>query len=110
MDCECSEQPSESKENKDCYNVEHCQHDALSLGVFLRVLVAPRGVTNHNADNNQEDEEIEDEDGSNRSKEGGVEYNTMAYETAAGERETANDKTKHMKRKSLVTGLTIHRE
>ena len=91
MDCECTEKPSESKENQDCYNVEHCEHDALSLGVFLRVLVALRGVTNHNTDDNQEDEEIEDEDSSNWSKEGSIEYNTMAYETAAEKREIAKD-------------------
>lgn len=91
MDCECTKKPSESKENQDCYNVEHREHDALSLGVFLRVLVALRGVTNHNTDDNQEDEEIEAEDGSDWSKEGSVEYNTMAYETATEKREIAKD-------------------
>ena len=87
MDCECTKQPGQSKENEDGYNVEHREHDALSLGVFLCVLVALRGVTNHNADNNQKDEKTEDEDGSNWSKEGGIEHNTMAYETAAERKE-----------------------
>lgn len=64
--------------------------------MFLRVLVALRGVTNHDADDNQEDEKIEDENGSDWSKEGGIEHNTMAYETAAeNERDKSTIKPTH---------------
>ena len=90
VDCECAKEPSESKENQDCYDIEHCQHDSLSLGVLLCVLVALRGVTNHNADDSQEDEDIEDEDGSDWSKEGSIEYYTMANEAAAEKKRINN--------------------
>ena len=97
VDCECAKEPSESKENQDCYDIEHCQHDSLSLGVLLSVLVALRGVTNHNADDSQEDEEIEDENGSNGSEEGSVEYNSVANKTAA-EKRRSNNKWRDLER------------